>query len=214
MYHPSVFHRVPKELGVYVLRRRLEPYNSGTGTDPVDRVSVVGYSGNVRQTLIQYFCEHTRTAMTGNYRNTAMALREQVTHIECYFHKDLMIDKTHAMAVERVLSEELEPMLRPPKDKDNIASSSIIISRRDDFRNSVLEIAKQPSLVVRLPNKDNILRDLIDLITNLGIDDDSDYDSMSVKEIKSILKGRGLATTGTKPDLIARLRNRRYGVQL
>ena len=213
MYHPSIFHRVPRDLGVYVLRRKLEPYNTGTGTDTVNRTSVIGYSGDVRQTLTQYFCEHTRTAMTPNYRNTAMALREQVTHIDCYFHSHLMIDEVHAMAVERILAEELEPMLRPPRDKDNIARESVVISKTQDFRKSVMEIIVNPTLTIRLPNKDNILSDLIELITNLQLDDNTDYNEMTIVQIRQILRERGLAISGRKSELIARLRNRRYGVQ-
>lgn len=213
MYHPSIFHRVPRNLGVYVLRRNLKPYITGTGTDTVNRTSVVGYSGDVRQTLTQYFCEHTRTAMTPNYRNTAMALREQVTHIDCYFHSHLMIDEVNAMAVERILSEELEPMLRPPRDRDNIANSSVSISKGQGFRESVLEIISNPTLTVRLPNRDNILSDLIDLITNLQLDDNTDYNQLTVAQIKEILRERDLAVSGRKSELIARLRNRRYGVQ-
>ena len=151
--------------------------------------------------------------MTPNYRNTAMALREQVTHIDCYFHSHLMIDEVHAMAVERILAEELEPMLRPPRDKDNIASESVVISNREDFRESVMEIVGNPTLTVRLPNKDNILSDLIDLITTLQLDDNTDYNEMTVVQIREILHERGLAVSGTKSELITRLRNRRYGVQ-
>ena len=213
VYHPSIFHRVPRELGVYVLRRRLEPYVSGTGTDTVERVSVVGYSGDVRQTLQQYFCEHTRTAFTANYRNTAMALRDQVTHIDCYFQSELISDETSARAVERAMSELLEPMFRPPQESDNIGLEAARLARQTNFRNRVSSIVDEPMCRVRLPNNDNILSDFIDVMTHLTMDDDTDYEVLTVPQIREILRSRGLAVTGKKTDLIARLRHRRYGVQ-
>ena len=162
MYHPSLFNQVPKKLGVYALRRRVDPYWPKTGTRTVNRVAVVGYSGNVHQTLKQYFCEHTRTAMTANYRNAAMAIREQVTHIDCYFEPEIMIGKCQAKAFERILTEELEPMLRPPQDSDNIGKEAVDIAQNEKFKNRVMSVIGSPSYTIRLPNRDNVIADLLE----------------------------------------------------
>jgi len=127
----------------------------------------VGYSGDVKQTLGQYFCEHTRTAMTANIRNTAMAVREQITHIDCYFNPDIMVDKIHAMAFERILTNQLEPMFRPPQDSDNIAKEAAEIAKDHDFRTKVLQVIGDPKFTVRLPNRDNIIADLLEMNSGL-----------------------------------------------
>ena len=163
MYHPSLFVGIPKELGVYVLRRTVEPYFPRTGTRTVKRVAVVGYSGIVRQTLVQYFCEHTRTAMTSNIRNVAMAIREQITHIDCYFEPDIIGDDTvRARAFERVVTEEIEPMLRPPQDSDNIGRAAAELAIDPSFRAKVLARIGAPTHTIRLPNRDNIIADLLE----------------------------------------------------
>tara|TARA_A100001037_G_C15008581_1_gene570609 strand:- start:56 stop:604 length:549 start_codon:yes stop_codon:yes gene_type:complete len=163
MYHPSIFAGVPKELGVYVLRRDVKPYFPKTGTRRVRRTSVVGYSSILKQTLVQYFCEHVRTAMTANYRNTAMAIREQITHVDCYFEPEIITDKVSARAFERVLTEELEPMLRPPQDSDNIGNVAAELANDPVFRAKVLAVIDKPSYTIRLPNRDNIITDLLEL---------------------------------------------------
>jgi len=161
MYHPSIFSGIPKELGVYVLRRDVKPYFPKTRTRRVRRTSVVGYSSIIKQSLIQYFCEHVRTAMTANYRNTAMALREQITHVDCYFEPDIITDNVSARAFERVLTEELEPMLRPPQDSDNIGKASAKLAKDPNFKAKVLAVIDKPTYTIRLPNRDNIIEDLL-----------------------------------------------------
>ena len=161
MYHPSIFSGIPNGLGVYVLRREVKPYFPKTGTRWVRRTSVVGYSSIIKQSLKQYFCEHVRTAMTANIRNTAMALREQITHVDCYFEPGIITDKVSARAFERVLTEELEPMLRPPQDSDNIGKASAKLAKDPNFKAKVLAVIDKPTYTIRLPNRDNIIEDLL-----------------------------------------------------
>jgi len=167
MYHPSIFADVPKEQpGVYVLRREVKPYIPKRKFAVVDRVGVVGSAGSqgVRQRLRQYFCEWTDTAMSPNYRNVAMAVREQITHIDCYFEpEDIMNDKNQREAFERILIEEKQPMMRTPENSSNIAPDSVKISKDKKFRERVISLQRKPYCTIRLPNRDNIIADLLEL---------------------------------------------------
>ena len=166
MYHPSVFADVPrKKGGVYVLRRLVEPYVAKKGFEPVNRVAVVGSASDtgVYTRLRQYFCEHTETAMSPNYRNAAIAVRDQITHIDCYFEPELMVDKVHRLAFEKILIEELEPMMRTPEGSSNIGSEARILSKNKQFRQAVMAVKGNPSCTIRLPNRDNIIADLLEL---------------------------------------------------
>jgi len=167
MYHPSVFFGIPNIPGVYVLRRKVKPYKLGTRTVEVNRVAVVGQSETMRTRMKQYFCEHTETAMSANIRNAAIAVREQITHIDIYTKPEIMRDKVSRKAFERVLSEELEAMFRPPKKKDNVGKESANLSMDTSFRTTVLEEIGEPSHSVRLPNMDNIVSDLLRMDQNL-----------------------------------------------
>jgi len=133
------------------------------GFEMVDRVAVVGSASDtgVFTRLKQYFCEHTETAMSPNYRNAAIAVRDQITHIDCYFEPELMVDKVHRLAFEKILIEELEPMMRTPVSKSNIAPKADEISKNKQFRESVMAVIKKPYCTIRLPNRDNIIADLL-----------------------------------------------------
>ena len=167
MYHPSIFAEIPKEKpGVYVLRREVKPYISGRKYRTVERVAVVGSAGSqgVRSRLRQYFSEWTDTAMSPNIRNVAMAVREQITHIDCYFEpEDIMNEKNQREAFERILIEVKQPMMRTPVDRSNISPLSDEISKDKKFRERVITLSKEPDYTIRLPNRDNIIEDLLEI---------------------------------------------------
>ena len=225
MYHPSIFSGVPNELGVYVLRRKVEPYFPKSRTHVIDRVSVVGYSTIIKKRLVQYFCEHTDTAMTANIRNTAMALRDQITHVDCYFEPEIMNSNVRARAFERVITEELEPMLRSPKHSDNIGNEASELANSTLFREEVLRVIGKPSLTIRLPNRDNMIADLISMGPDLygvkkeikrdtrrpqnftiGAFDEGGLESLSKGEMKAIARKIG------KRFILQKL-HERYGVE-
>jgi hypothetical protein len=167
MYHPSIFADVPRdEPGVYVLRREIKPYIPKRSFQTVDRVGVVGSAGSqgVYARLKQYFCEWTDTAMSPNYRNVAMAVREQITHIDCYFEpEEIMNNKSERLAFERILIEEEQPMMRTPEERSNIAPISDEIAKDKQFRERVISLIRKPDYTIRLPNRDNIIADLLEL---------------------------------------------------
>ena len=174
MYHPSILDGVPQERGVYVLRRIVKPYSQPSRTYIVNRVAVIGMAdksetNGMKGRLKQYLCERTDTSSVNNIRNAAVARIESITHIECFSRKDIFISRDHALAVEGILTEMLEPMYRTPKgSKSKTTPKANDLMSDREFRRKVESMANNPCYTIRLPNVDNLIRDLIIMNKNSG----------------------------------------------
>ena len=173
MYHTSILNGVPQERGVYVLKRMVSPYLEKTGTRVVDRVAVVGMADRSQQNglkgrLKQYLCERTDTATIANIRNAAVARIEAITHVECYLQEDIFKSRDHALAVESIFTELLEPMWRTPKSKSKTTQKAQELVNDESFRQKVESAMSSPSIIIRLPNIDNIIADIISINGELG----------------------------------------------
>lgn len=91
-YHTSLFDGVDNIPAIYALLRIVDPYFNNSKTETVERCGYVGSSTIVRQTLKQYFVEHTRTGATANLRNIAHIERDLITHVDIYYHEKMNVD--------------------------------------------------------------------------------------------------------------------------
>jgi hypothetical protein len=153
MYHPSIFDKIPNEPGVYVLRRKIDR-PSGSQTAGIERVAVVGSSKGVKKRLQQYFVELTASVLHPNVRNAASLLLDSITHVDVYYGGPLTGD-VEAQAGEHILTEQLEPMLRTPKGRDNISPDAIAKAKDSTFSMQFLGVSPA---TIELPNIDNMRR--------------------------------------------------------